>query len=125
MRPFIIPLLIGWFFGAASGLLFMRFSHMPVMHERHTKHMREKFFKDLQATPEERVKIEAIIQRSRTKIEALFQKTQPEVEAIRHAARAEIRALLTPQQAAIFDQQDVKMEAHFKKRFEQIHDKWH
>jgi len=124
MRYLWIPLIIGWFLGAASGLLFMHYAHQPGMHGMRPHRMRDQLFSAIKATPEQRVKIDAIVQSSREKIQAIFAQTQPRITAIRQASRNEIRALLNPEQQKTFDQLDAKMEEKFKKRIERMHEKW-
>ena len=126
MRYFLVPLIMGWFLGAASGLLFMHYyAHSSAMHERRAHHMRERFLRDLKASPEQKVKIESIIQESRKKLETIFAETRPRVDAVRQGTRLQIRALLNADQQARFDQLDAKMEKKFKARLERMRQRWH
>jgi len=124
MRYILIPLIIGWFLGAASGLLFMHHSRSSGMHESRVQRMREHFFRDLKASAEQREKIAALIQVSRKKLETVYAESRPRVEAVRRETRAQIRALLSPEQQAAFDKLDAKREKKFQKRMERMKDRW-
>ena len=120
MKYFLVPLIIGWFLGAASGLLFMRASSDgPWMHHGNRGHMRERFARELHLSPEQRVKVDAIIEDSHQKVNAVFEQNKAPLEAIRLSTRTQVRVLLNPEQQAQFDKLDAKMAARFKKRFEE------
>jgi uncharacterized membrane protein len=55
-------------------------------------------------SPEQADKARAVLERHRPEIEAAIQESFPRVRAIQDRADAEIRALLTPEQAARFDE---------------------
>lgn len=59
---------------------------------------------ELQLTDEQRVQVEAIVERHRQEIAAIWQETRPRFEELQAQARAEIRSLLTEDQLAAYDQ---------------------
>jgi Spy/CpxP family protein refolding chaperone len=119
MKYFLVPLIIGWFLGAASGLLFMHFAHGPLMHGKPPYRMRERFARELKLSPEQKLKINAIFEDGHQKINAIFEQNKAPLEAVRASTQAQIRVLLDPQQQIEFDKMAAKMAARFKKRFEE------
>jgi len=117
-----ITLVIGWFLGAASGLLWMHSFHSFGMREHDSNARREHFLKMLQLTPEQKTQVDAVIQESHQKLDAIFAKTKPDVDAVRQAMRTKIRQLLTPDQQSIFDKLDAKRQEHLKKHPNPWHD---
>jgi Spy/CpxP family protein refolding chaperone len=124
MKYFIVPLIIGFFLGAASGLLFMCVAHRPMMHGRSAHPMREHFARELKLTPEQKQKVNVIFEDGHQKINAIFEQNRVPLEAVRASTRSQIRVLLDPQQQSEFDKMDAKMAARFKKRFEDGPDQW-
>src|SRR5215203_1474064 len=108
----VVSLLIGGFLGSALTLVTLRFCHRDGRYERKMTHMRERLYKDLQLTPEQKSHIDAIMQTSRDKL-----------EEIRKTTRLQIREKLTPQQQLTFDARQAKKDARRKKRFERHADK--
>jgi protein CpxP len=125
MKYFLVPLVIGWFLGAACGLLFMCLVHGPMMHGKPSHKMRERFARELKLTPDQKQKVDAIFEANHQKINAVFEQNKIPLEAIRTDTRAQVRAQLDPQQQIEFDKMDAKMAAHFKKHFEEGPDQWH
>ena len=119
MKYFIVPLAIGFFLGAASGLLFMNLMHGPMMHGKSAHPMRERFARELKLSPEQKQKIDAIFEDGHRKINAIFEQNKAPLEAVRVSTREQIRVLLDPDQQVKFDKMDAKMAARFKKRFEE------
>jgi Spy/CpxP family protein refolding chaperone len=110
-------LVIGWFFGAASGLLIMRFYRdRPLLPHKHFERMREHFSRDLDMTPEQKTQMDAILQTSRQKLDGVFSETETRVQEVRNSTRAQIRQLLLPAQQTIFDQLQAKWAAKNKKK---------
>lgn len=124
MRSFTVPLLIGWFLGAASGLWFMHVLHTPAMHERHLHRMRERFLNQLKLAADQRDKVETALKETRTKLDALDAETRLREEQVRKATRLEIRALLNPDQQKTFDALNARREARRKKHLEENPHPW-
>ncbi len=118
----VIPLVMGWFLGAAS-ILFVR--HLYPRHENHFERMRARFSKELKLTPEQKTKVDEILQTNRQKLDQIFSEVRPKVEEVRNSTRAQIRALLNAEQRTAFDKLDAKMKARFEKRFSRMYEKWH
>ena len=125
MKYFIVPLVIGFFLGAACGLLFMHVAHEPFLHGRHSHRMRDQLARELKLSPEQKQKIDAIFDDGHKKIDAVFEQNKEPLEAIRTATREQIRMLLDPQQQIEFDKMDAQWAARFKRRFEEGPDQGH
>jgi len=97
----ILIVLIGWFLGAASGLLIMRYCHS--MHPLHGR-MRDRLVRELSLTSAQKTQVDAILQDSHQKMDGVYTQANQQLEDIRKATRAQIRQLLTPEQQAKFDQ---------------------
>jgi Spy/CpxP family protein refolding chaperone len=116
MKYVAIPLIIGWFLGAACGLWFMHFWHSPHMHERHIHRMRDRFAKQLHLSPEQRDKVATVLKAKHEQMDALFARARADEEAIRLATRQQISALLDPDQQKKLVEINARMDAR-KKRF--------
>ncbi|HEX7091588.1 MAG TPA: hypothetical protein VF192_15715 [Longimicrobiales bacterium] len=57
----------------------------------------------LDLTPEQRVRIDSVLERGRRKAQAFWDEHGPTLRAIVDSTRAEIRSLLTPEQRAEYD----------------------
>jgi Spy/CpxP family protein refolding chaperone len=55
----------------------------------------------LDLTPEQRVQIDAVLERRRAEMEEFWDEHRPALRGIADAARAELRAVLTPEQQAV------------------------
>jgi len=119
-----VTLAIGWFLGAASGILIAHFCPMIGSHPGRGR-MRERLFNELNLTAVQRTQVGAILDGSHQKLDQIFTETKSRVDEVRKTAHAQIRQLLTPDQRAVFDKLDIKMQARFEKRFEDIRNKWH
>ena len=58
----------------------------------------ERLDRELGLTPEQRTRVEAILERQREAMAALWRDVKPRAEEIRRTTRQEIEALLTPEQ---------------------------
>ncbi len=100
----IISLIIGGFLGSAISLFCLHGPRRGGLKDRGFGGMRPKLYQELQLSPEQKSKTEAIIKNSRDKI----------VE-IRKAAREDMRMILSPEQQATFDAHNAKMDARRKR----------
>jgi len=112
----LLSLVIGWFIGAVSGMYVCHFG--PMRWHRHHNH--ERFYKELQLTPEQRAKVDAIFKSGHNDIDKIFTETRAKMEAVRDTTRTQIRKLLTPEQQGTFDKLDAKWGDHFKKRMDRM-----
>lgn len=105
MKPFwkssVLIIVIGWFLGAASGLLISHYCHS--MHPLHGR-MRDRLIRELTLTPQQRTQVETIMQNSHQKMDVVYAQANDQMEDIRKATRTQIRLLLTPEQQTKFDQ---------------------
>lgn len=104
----LIGLVVGWF---AAGKL----QHERMVGWKHGR-MLERFSRELNLTPDQKSKVQKIMEDSRTKLEALHTEMGPKFDEIRNASKQEIRAILTPEQTAKFDTLEAKWEAVRQKR---------
>ncbi len=118
----IVTLAIGWFIGAASGMVISHWCHNNPSHGRHGKKMREKFFRELELTPEQQAQMDAIWQTNHPKIAQVYADARTQLEAIRLRSRTQMRALLTPEQQVKFDKVDAKFQEHFKQKLSRLQD---
>jgi Spy/CpxP family protein refolding chaperone len=65
-------------------------------------------FNELNLTPEQQERIQAIFRSSRPRTDSVLQASLPRLEAIRDSVRAEIRAVLTPEQQRQFDEMEMR-----------------
>lgn len=63
----------------------------------------EEILADLDLTPRQRERIDAILERREDRLEAYWSDRLPEIRAIVDSSYAEIRSVLTPEQRAVFD----------------------
>lgn len=109
-----LTLLIGWFIGAASGLLFMRYNGPG----RHPGRMRHRFEKELKLSPDQTTNVEAILQTGRQTMDQIYAQTRPRIEAVRASTAAQIRQILMPDQQLVFDKLEAKRRKHFEQRLD-------
>jgi Spy/CpxP family protein refolding chaperone len=70
----------------------------------------------LELTPEQRVRIDGILERRRAEMEAFWDQHRPVLRAITDSARAELRAVLTPEQREVEERFMEERQAHQKQR---------
>lgn len=107
----IASLMVGLLVGAAAGKLHSRkHHHLMRGSEKRYAHMLERFTARLQLTPDQKMRVGALLEDKRRKIEALRAETRPKFGQIRKSTRDEIRKLLTPGQQAKFDEMTAEWE---------------
>src|SRR5687768_15824953 len=105
----MISLLIGGFLGSALTLAVIKYHR-----EGRGGGMRHKFYKELKLSPEQKAKVDAIMQASKEKM-----------EAIRNATRQQVRPLLNPEQQTTFDAMNARHDERRKKRLAKARNKLH
>jgi hypothetical protein len=128
MKPYwkyiIVSLILGWFIGAACGLLIQRYCAVNGKSMRHFGGpMRERLYKKLDLSAEQKTRVDAILKESREKLSKISGDTRPKIEEIRNAAKTQIRLELNPSQQEKFDKLHARMEERRKKRMER-REKW-
>lgn len=78
--------------------------------------MVERFSRKLDLSPEQRARLEAILETKRLKMKALRAEVQPRFEEIRASAKDEIRAMLSPEQLPRFEKLEADWSARREKR---------
>jgi Spy/CpxP family protein refolding chaperone len=88
--------------GALSGAATMRVvsSDEPAMRMRAQREHPD-LLERLELTPEQRVRVDAVLERRRAEMEQFWEEHRPALRAITDSARAELRAVLTPEQRDI------------------------
>jgi Spy/CpxP family protein refolding chaperone len=115
-KYWIIILVTGWFLGAASGLLIMRYTHPKRTTVQRFEHLRQRFVKELKLTPMQANELDTILSASRQKVDQISANTRTQMEDVRNSTRKQVRQLLTPEQQGLFDALDAKMQArHLEK----------
>ena len=126
MRPhwkyLTVTLVIGWFLGAASGLLIKHYCDSMGIHGRHGR-VRERLYKDLQVTPEQKTRLDAIFAEGHQKLDQVYSEMKAKVEDVHSSTRMQIRQVLTPEQQSTFDKFSAKMEARFQQNFDRLYHK--
>lgn len=108
MRPYLkyvlLSLAIGLFIGSSCTFFAMHYRNHGEWRPRPFGGMRQKFYRDLNLTPEQRSKVDAVLHESRQKI-----------DGVRGATRDEIRKMLSTEQQSKFDAANARMDARRKK----------
>src|SRR5256885_1816007 len=105
-KPAVLPFVVGLLLGALICAVVQR----PLMHRFGWGHRRPdaaqitgKLSRDLKLTPDQKTRVQKIVDDSFQRMNALRDQVRPQFKAIREAARKEIRAVLEPDQQAKFD----------------------
>jgi Spy/CpxP family protein refolding chaperone len=78
----------------------------------------------LELTPDQRVQVDAILERRRQEMEQFWNVHRPTLRAIADSARAELRAVLTPEQRAVEEQYMEERRAHHERRDRSREGQW-
>jgi Spy/CpxP family protein refolding chaperone len=76
---------------------------------------RPDLFETLHLTPEQRVQVDAIMERRREEVDAFWKQHGPQLRAIMDSARAEMRTVLTPEQQAIEEKFRADRRRHYER----------
>jgi Spy/CpxP family protein refolding chaperone len=98
---------IGAFAGAATDRVLTARAPAQAAREEGRERSRDRdrisTLEQLELTPEQRVRIDSVLERGRRKTQAFWDQHGPTLRAIVDSTRAEIRGLLTPEQRAEYD----------------------
>lgn len=111
-RQVLPALAAGLLAGAALG----RWAHRHHGGERHFTRMVESFSRELDLTPEQRTRLEAVLEAKRRSFRALHDELRPRFEELRRSAKEEIAAILTPDQRPRFEKVEAEWAAKRAKR---------
>jgi Spy/CpxP family protein refolding chaperone len=76
---------------------------------------RPDLFETLDLTAEQRVQVDAIMERRREEVDAFWKQHGPQLRAIMDSARAEVRTVLTPEQQAIEEKFRAERRRHYER----------
>lgn len=80
-----------------------------------SKKLAERFNRELDLTPDQKIKVEAILESHMKKMKDMRDSMRPRFDEDREAVRTEVRVLLTPEQQVKFDKMNAEFEARRKK----------
>lgn len=80
-----------------------------------SRERRPGLFDRLDLTPEQRVQVDAIMERRRKELDAFWEEHGPQLRAVMDSARAEVRGVLTPEQREIEEQFRAERRRHYEK----------
>lgn len=76
---------------------------------------RPDLFEKLELTEEQRVQVDAIMERRRQEVDSFWQEHGPQLRAITDSARAEMRSVLTPEQREIEEKFRAERRRHYER----------
>lgn len=94
----MVLLVMMFLVGALSGAATMHVVEGDVVRPRSERDRGPGLFETLQLTPEQQVKVDAIMERRRGQVDAFWEEHGPVLRAITDSVRSEIRGVLTPEQ---------------------------
>ena len=103
--------------GALTGAATMRVtgSEAEPREREETRQRRPDLFERLDLTAEQRVQVDAIMERRRKELDAFWKEHGPQLRSVMDSARAEMRAVLTPEQREIEEQFRAERRRHYEK----------
>lgn len=116
-KQILIAAFAGWVIGAAVGWSAFQYQYRDLLRDgdRYSQ-MLERFSAKLGLSPEQKTKIQELLESKRQKIKVLRAEVHPKFEEIRNATREEIRQLLTAEQQEKFDAMQSDWESYWKRR---------
>jgi Spy/CpxP family protein refolding chaperone len=117
----VLLFVIGIGLGSAGTFLCMRNPSQLMGHYVHPNRVEivNRLSHDLNLTPDQRSRIESIVNTSHDRFHALDQQLEPQYDAIRQDARNKIRAVLTPEQKVKFEEEVRRLDEQRKKDMQQ------
>lgn len=113
----VVILAIMFAIGALMGAATMRVATGDDASPRHGAESgrRPGLFETLQLTADQRVQVDAIMERRRAEVDAFWKEHGPQMRAIMDSARAEIRTVLTPAQRELEEQFRAERRKHYER----------
>ena len=108
----IVAFFAGLLVGVAGDRFYLIRSHRLFPHRAMqfaARRIVEHLDRDLHLTPQQKVEIQAIIDRHRVRMESIMSGVRPQMRQEIDAANAEIETVLTPQQRAEFEKTRMRM----------------
>ena len=115
----MLVLLVMFAVGALTGAATMRVAGGADATPRARAESRESrpdLFERLELTPEQRVQVDAIMERRRDEMDAFWKQHGPQLRAITDSARVEIRSVLTEEQRAVEEEFRAERRRHYESR---------
>ncbi|HSJ25937.1 MAG TPA: hypothetical protein VK929_14770 [Longimicrobiales bacterium] len=125
----LIMLVIAFMVGSLSGAAAIRVADV----DGSSKLMRTKtkqpqqapdLLERLELTPEQRGRVDAILEQRRQEMAAFWELHGPALQAIADSARSELRAVLTPEQRQVEEEFMAERRAHHERRERARSDRW-
>ena len=113
----VVILAIMFGIGALLGAATMRVATSPESALRAGEEPKKRpgLFETLELTDEQRVQVDAIMERRRAEVDAFWKEHGPQLRAITDSARAEIRTVLTPEQRELEEQFRAARRKHYER----------
>jgi Spy/CpxP family protein refolding chaperone len=109
----VLVLVIMFSVGALTGAATMRVTGEE-SRASESRRDRPSLFETLELSEEQRVKVDAIMERRRAEVDAFWKEHGPQMRAIMDSARAEIRTVLTPEQRELEEQFRAERRRHYQ-----------
>jgi len=120
----IVLFLTGIALGALGASLYLRGSRHDTKSAGHYSHLSRaeivtRLSHDLDLTPEQKSRVEAIVAAAHQRFHALDDQVEPQYDAIRQDARSQIRLVLTSEQKTKFEEEVRRLDEERKKGMQQ------
>jgi Spy/CpxP family protein refolding chaperone len=120
----IVLFVIGIALGALGAFLYLRRHPHDTESAGHYSHLSRaeivtRLSHDLDLTPEQKSRVEAIVDAAHQRFHALDDQVEPQYDAIRHDARSQIRLVLTSEQKTKFEEEVRRLDEERKKGMQQ------
>jgi Spy/CpxP family protein refolding chaperone len=112
---------IGVALGAAGAFLCLRGGWRTMSHYSHptSAEFVNRLSHDLDLTPQQKSRIQAIVDSAHQRFHDLDNQVEPQYDAIRQDARGQIRLVLTPEQKAKFEEEVRRLDEERRKQMQQ------
>lgn len=124
----MIMLAIAFMVGSLSGAAAIRVAEADgapkLIRTKSQQQQSPNLLERLELTAEQRVRVDAILERRRQEMEAFWEVHRPTLQAIADSARAELRGVLTPEQQQVEEQYMEERRAHNERRERTRSDRW-
>jgi Spy/CpxP family protein refolding chaperone len=110
--------------GALAGAATMRVVSADETHVMRSQKPAPDLLDRLELTPEQRERVDVILERRRSEMEEFWDEHRPALRAIADSARAELRSVLTPEQRLIEEEFRAARRKHMERRDAPRRDQW-
>lgn len=123
----MIVLALAFLVGSLTGAAAIRVADAetaPKLMRSKAKQPSPNLLERLELTSDQRVRVDAILERRRQEMEQFWEEHRPTLRAIADSARTELRAVLTPEQQAIEEQYMEERRRHHERRDRSGSNQW-